>query len=51
MQAIMRAEQELLSTRFTSTPGLVTSSRTISRLPIPAARIRAEKPYLFCAFT
>ena len=51
MQAIMRAEQELLSTLLTSTEAIAVRSLTIPRLPIPAARIKALKPYLFCAFT
>ena len=51
MQAIMRAEQRFPSTQFTFTSDLGVSLDTMSRFPMPAARIRAVKPYLLAWFT
>ena len=51
MQAIMRAEQRFPSTQFTFTSDLTASLDTMSRLPMPAARIRAVNPYLLARFT
>ena len=51
MQAIMRAEQRFPSTQFTFTSNLGASLDTISRLPMPAARIKAVNPYLLARFT
>ena len=51
MQAIMSAEQRLPSTQFTFTSNLGASLDTMSRLPMPAAKIKAVNPYLLAWFT